>query len=432
MRDLLITLIVFGSVPVTLVKPQVGVLVWSWLGYMNPHRLSWGFAYDFPFAAVVAVATLIGLLFTRESKRLPVTPLTVVWLVFTLWMSFTTLFAIFPDQAVKEWSRAMKIMLISFVTVMVMRRRDRLQLLIWVIVVSIGFYGFKGGFFTLLNPTGGRQLVYGPPESFFGDNTSLALVLVMTLPLMHYLRLSTNNLWIKRGLVAVMLLTVVSIVGSHSRGALLAFVAMGLFLWLKSPKRLATGTVMAIMAVVALAAAPEQWFERMQTISTYQQDNSALGRINAWWMAFNLANDRPVVGGGFDAFDKETFARYAPEPHNVHDAHSIYFEVLAEHGYVGLALFLALGWLALRSGNWVRRTTRDRPDLKWARDLAGMMQVSLVGYAVGGAFLGLAYFDLYYSLIAMIVITHFLVNEELKRGREAENVREKQPDRMHD
>ena len=42
MRSLVLTLIVFGSIPLIIVKPPVGVLMWSWLGYMNPHRLSWG------------------------------------------------------------------------------------------------------------------------------------------------------------------------------------------------------------------------------------------------------------------------------------------------------------------------------------------------------------------------------------------------------
>ena len=52
---------------------------------------------------------------------------------------------------------------------------------------------------------------------------------------------------------------------------------------------------------------PQQWFERMATIKTYEQDASAMGRINAWNMAFNLAKDRPL-GGGFDAFQWDMFA----------------------------------------------------------------------------------------------------------------------------
>jgi len=387
---------------------------------MNPHRFTWGLAYDFPVAAVIAAGTLAGLLFTREPKQLPLTPTTMVWLGFTLWVGVTTIFAIFPDHAFAEWGRTMKIMLFSFVMVMIMREPQRLHLLIWVVVISIGFFGLKGGAFTLLHPTGGRQLVYGPPDSFIGENNALALATIMTIPLMRYLQLSSNDKWIKRGLLVLMLMSSISVIGSFSRGALLAAGAMVTYLWLKSPKRLASGIVIALVLAVALVIAPEQWFERMHTIGEYKEDASAMGRINAWWMAFHLANDRPLVGGGFDAFDAVTFARYAPVPDDIHDAHSIYFEVLAEQGYVGLLLFLLLGWFSLRSGKWVRNKTRNRPDLKWAHELSGMLQVSMIGYAVGGAFLGLAYFDLYYSLVAMMVITHWLVKDALARERQAE------------
>lgn len=414
MRDIVIALIIFGGVPVALFQPYVGVLLWSWISYMNPHRLTFGFAYDFPFAAVIGGATLLGLLFTRDRQRLPMTPITMVWLLFVVWMCFTTLFALHPDDAFLEWKRTMKIMLIAFATVMLMARRDRLHLLIWVIVLSLGFYAVKGALFTLTHDTGGLNLVWGPEGSFIEDNNALAFALIMTLPLMRYLHLVTENKWIKRGLLAMMLLTVIAIVGSHSRGALLAGVAIGLYFWFKSDNRFRIAVALVLIGALVAAIAPPVWVERMETIRTYEQDPSAMGRINAWWVAVNLTKDRPIVGGGFSVFQEDTFARYAPEPENVHDSHSIYFEVLGEHGYVGLVLFLFLGVLALRNGKWIMRTTRDRPDLKWAGQLATMLQVSLIGYATGGAFLGLAYFDLYYHLVAMLIITRILVEQALQ------------------
>src|SRR3569833_2546784 len=71
MRDLFVTMVVLGSLPMILYRPYIGVLMWSWIGYMNPHRLSWGFATDFPFAMIVAVTTLMAMMFLREDKRGP-------------------------------------------------------------------------------------------------------------------------------------------------------------------------------------------------------------------------------------------------------------------------------------------------------------------------------------------------------------------------
>lgn len=417
MRDLILMLIVFGALPFALFRPQVGVLLWCWFSYMNPHRLTWGFAYDFPFAAVIGAATIAGVVFSKEPKRIPWTPLTVVWLLFVAWMSFTTIFALIPHDAYAEWSRAMKIQLMTFVTIMVMTTRERLRSLVWVIVLSLGFYGVKGGMFAAA--TGGNYMVYGPAGSFISGNNSLALALVMTVPLMRYLQLNTKSRFLRYALGVGMVLSALAILASYSRGAFLAISAMAFVMLLKSRKKVVILLALLVIVPAMLSFMPEKWFQRVETIETYQEDASAMGRINAWWFAFNIAKERPFVGGGYDVFDPELFRRYAPNPEDFHDVHSIYFEVLGEHGFVGLILFLMIGFLSLRACKWTIRQTRDRKDLYWARDLASMVHVSIIGYAVGGAFLGLAYFDLYYHLVSIALLTRVAVERALTAGATA-------------
>ncbi len=103
MRDIVVTLAVFGAVPFILVNPWVGVIVWSWLGYMNPHRLSWSFAFNMPFAQVTAIATLLGLLLSRERARISWSLPTQILVALNLWMTVTTLFAIEPSAATDLW-----------------------------------------------------------------------------------------------------------------------------------------------------------------------------------------------------------------------------------------------------------------------------------------------------------------------------------------
>jgi hypothetical protein len=79
----------------------------------------------------------------------------------------------------------------------------------------------------------------------------------------------------------------------------------------------------------------------------------------------------------------------------------------------GWPLFLALGLGAYVSAGSVVRRSRDHSDLVWAADLAAMAQVSIAAYAVAGLFLNLATFDLYYHLIAIVVITQALVRQGL-------------------
>ena len=400
MRDLLVTAIVLITLPFILKRPSIGVILWVWLSVMNPHRLAWGFAYDLPFAAIVAGVTFVGLAITHDKRRLPITPATITLALFMLWMCLTSLFPYHSGTGYEMWSRVMKILLMTFVALTVLNTRQHLQWLVWILVFSLGFFGVKGGIFTLLN--GGNYLVWGPPSSFIEGNNEVALALVMIVPLMRYLQLQLTRPWQRWTMSAAMLLCVLASLGSHSRGAMLAVVAMAVFLWWKSRNKIGMGIVLIAFGLVLVAFMPEEWLTRMNTIKTYEDDTSAMGRINAWYMAFNLATDR-FLGGGFDIYDYEIFGRYAPDPLDVHAAHSIYFQVLGEHGFVGLALFLALGWFTWRAATDAKRRARKRRDAQWVMTLSDMIKVSLVGYAVGGAFLSLAYFDLPYYLLVLAV-----------------------------
>jgi probable O-glycosylation ligase (exosortase A-associated) len=412
MRDILVALIVFGSLPFIMRKPYIGVLMWVWISVMNPHMLGWGFGSSFPFAAIIGATTLLSLILTREPKALPSTSVTWAFLAFVFWINVSALFALHPELASEQWIKVTKIMLMVVVPLLLLKTKDHVQLLIWVMVISLGFYGVKGGIFTITG--GGNNRVWGPPTTFIDGNNEIALALIMTIPLMHYLQTISLNKWVRHILTVSMLLCAIAALGTYSRGALLAIAAMGLFLWLKSQRKLPLGLLMLLAVPFIIAFMPEKWGARMDTISEYKQDQSAMGRINTWQMAFNLAKDRPLVGGGFEIYNLHTFSRYAPVPTDVHAAHSIYFQALGELGFVGLGLYLLLGFLTWRTGSWIIRNTKGRDDLKWAFNLATMIQVSIIGFAVGGAFLSLLYFDVPYYLMVAIAVTRVVVEKELK------------------
>lgn len=402
MRDIFVTVIIFGILPFVFKRPWVGVLLWTWLAYMNPHRQAWGFAYSFPFSLIVGLTTIGAFMLSSSKKEVLWTRETVLLLIFIAWMFTTTLFSFYPDEAWMQWNKVWKIQLMIFVILMIIQNRQQLNWMIWVIVGSLGYFGVKGGLFTIA--TGGSYHVWGPEGTFIGGNNEIALALVMTIPLIRYLHLQVEGKWARAGLALAMILTGIAAIGSQSRGALIAIVAMAFFLWIKSRNKSVTGLYMAV-AVIALALIlPQSWYDRMNTIKDYKEDVSAMGRINAWHTGFNVASSH-VLGGGFEMFQAPTFRQYAPEPFRVHDAHSIYFEVMGEHGFIGLGMFVTLGIMVWIRANQIIRRTRYDPDQKWAADLAGMIQVSLIGYAAGGAFLGLAYFDLPYHLMVIIVLT---------------------------
>ncbi|MEQ6341884.1 MAG: putative O-glycosylation ligase, exosortase A system-associated [Gammaproteobacteria bacterium] len=395
MRDIFVTLVVLGSIPSIFLQPYIGILVWSWLGYMNPHRLTWGFAVNYPFAMIVGVVTLVAFVFSKESKRIPWTKETVLLLIFILWMLVTTFFAQYPSLAWVQMEKIAKIQLMIFLTLILINTRERLHALVWIIALSLGFYGIKGGIFTITS--GGGEHVMGPNGTFIGGNNEIGLALIMTIPLMRYLQLNTRQIWLRNGLAGAMFFTIIAILGTQSRGALLGMSVMGLFLIMKSRQKVILLILLSLAIPAALSFMPQSWFDRMHTIKTYEADQSAQGRIEAWQFAFDTAVKNPLTGGGFEIFAGRT------------EAHSIYFEILGEHGFVGLILFLMLWLFAWRAGGWVIKNAKSIPDAKWLSDLASMLQVSLIGYAAAGTFLGLGYFDLYYHLFAMLVLCKVLM-----------------------
>lgn len=416
MRDWFVTIFILGMLPFVLTNPHIGVLLWSWIGYMNPHRLGWSFAYNFPFALLVALVTFASLIISRKKLDFFWVPAIGWLLLLNIWMLITTVFSLQPEASWIQWDKVIKIQLFIFITLWVMRDRKKIESLVWVIVVSIGFFGVKGGIFTLTS--GGVNHVLGPSGSFIAGNTEIGLAMVMILPLIWYLYLQTPHRWIGLGLIIAMLLTAVAILGTQSRGAFLAIAAIAFFLWLKSRQKLIPLIVILFAIPFVLMFMPQEWHDRMNTIGNYEEDGSAMGRINAWTFAAKLASARPM-GGGFESFHEANYETYAPglidRSGRIHypDVHSIYFEMLGEHGFVGLGIFLILGFIAWRTASKIMKLTKNSKEHRWAYDLASMIQVAYVGYAVGGAFLGLAYFDLPYHFLAIVILTLRIVQRSL-------------------
>lgn len=415
MRDILVVLIVFGALPFIMRNPSYGMVAWIWISVMNPHAQGWGFARTFPFAAIIAVVTMLSIFASRERYRLPPSNVVFTFVAFMLWMSLGTLFAVHSDHMVVQLIKVLKITGMTLVVLALLKNREHIKWLIWTVVVSLGFYGVKGGIFTL--STGGSFRVWGPAGTFIEGNNEVALVLVMVIPLMYYLMAQIANKWGRRAMMAAMGLCAIASLGSYSRGAALAMAAMLMFLWVKSRHKAKLGLLLLVAAPLALLFMPEQWHARIDTIGTYEQDASAMGRINAWYMAFNLANSSPLFGGSFDIYTRDMFSRFAPIPDDIHAAHSIYFQVLGEHGWVGLGIYMLLGILTWRAGSWVLRNASGIPEQQWACDLTRMIQVSLLGFFVGGAFLSLAYFDVPYYLMAALVALRMVVQNELAQRR---------------
>ena len=423
MRDILITAVVLGFLPFILRSPRLGAYFWVWLSMMNPHRAAYGFARNLPFAYMVALSTLIGFLFTRQRRPFPISNITIVYLIFIFWMSLTSLFAInTPELILDRWIFVIKIHLMLLVTMMLIRGREQIEQLVWVVVLSVGFYGVKGGVWTILG--GGVGRVWGPAGSMIEGNNELGLALVMLIPFMYFLHQVSTKRLVRIALIVCIITTCFAILGSQSRGALLALLTMAFVLALKGKRPVQMSLFLGGLLIVTILFMPDSWSDRMETIQSYQQDSSAMSRLYTWKTMWALAVDRPLIGGGFASDNATVFALYAPESVGnyvggaIFVAHSIYFQALGEHGFPGLILYLLLGIFTWRKAGQLAKQTKDDSEFgSWVPVLMRMVQVSLAGFSVGGAFLSLVYFDLPYYIVAYVVLVDVTLRERNKTSQ---------------
>ena len=423
-RDLVVQLFVYVSAPVGLFWPFGGILVWCIISYWNPHRLAWGLD-SFRPALFIGIPLLVGIFIQliTGGRSLRVTNEREQWLFIVLWVIFTlsTIFAIYPygpDNAWQQWEQKTKIMLMSLLTAFVVIDEKKLRYLLATIALSIGYYGFKGGIFSVL--TGGQHRVWGPDRTFIADNNDLGLALLIIIPILYYLpncwKDSKYSKYIRGFFRLTCFLCLISVIFTYSRGALLGLLVLAVVFLVRQKKK-AWALALVVPAVfLSLLFIPDQWFDRMETIQTYEEDSSAMARINAWTFAWNLALDYPILGGGFGVFQPEMFRKYAPNPNSVTDAHSSYFEMLAENGFLGLVIYVSLlasCWLSLRK---LQKLAKRFPEYGWVVDYTEMLELSVVAYVVSGAFLGRAYFDLFYHIIMSVIILKSLVKTQVRNG----------------
>lgn len=405
LRDLAIFMILGAVVLIAPRRPFIGALVWVLFGVMNPHRLTWGIAYSFPVAQVIAIATLFGALITKEHRQWKGGAAAAMLMIFLLWNCLTTIFAFNLTPAVAYLFNVSKIFVMTFVLLALTHTRQQVIAIVATLAVALGFYGVKGGIFVLA--TGGAHMVNGPPGSVMDGNNSLGVGLTMVIPLLYFLSQQLSKRWQKYLLFAAMALCSAAVLGTYSRGAMLAIAAMGALLWLRSSNKILILIFAVLFVMVGIAAMPPHWVAKMDTLATYKDDASAMFRLYAWETAYNIAKDKFPLAGGFEWESPAASLRYSPLTTLVLVPHSIYFQVIGSQGFIGLVMYLTFWALVWKQTATLRKLGRRSPDDKWAFQLGSMVQVSLIGYFVGGAFLDLAFWDLPYYLFAAVAAANY-------------------------
>jgi putative inorganic carbon (hco3(-)) transporter len=422
MRDILIIAIVLAAIPVGIVNPYYGALVYAWISYMYPHKLAWSYAQTFRVAFLSAMSVIIGFLFHRPGDfsvlRMRENIILILLLAAYAWSS---LFAIYPNRAWPRCEDMLKMISIALIISVMLSDRAKVRQLLLVIALSLGFYGLKGGLFGL--QTSGNERVWGPGSSIIGANNAIGLALNMCLPMLWYLARDVEKKWLKWILWITFLLTIPAIMFTYARASALALAVILPLIILKSKKRWILLSAVLVLVFVSLPFIPKKWMARQQTTVEYEKDESATSRLGEWTYCWNVAMDRPFTGGGFSLYSRDTYARYHPEFLTVYrkefSAHSIYFGLLAEHGFIGLFVFLTMIVFCFHSTYQIKKQVRGHPDLEWLSGYSDMIQLSLVGFLVNGAFVEMEYFELVYHIPAIVASMRLIAKKSLIAAEES-------------
>jgi len=345
-------------------------------------------------------------------------------LVFGVWGTISALTSVSTSSnVIGEWEKFIKIITFAFVISAIITTKERIDSVLFIIFLSLGFHGIVSGLKFIAS--GGSHHIYGPGTSIIADNNHFALAMIALLPVVLYLYKQVSNYWIKLTLIGSSGLIAVSVMGTFSRGGLLGIAAVASLAFLRSKQKIIYALVVVPLVLAAVAFAPESWSMRMDTITTAGQDESFMGRVIAWKQSTLIALDHPWFGGGFFAVqDPVIWAKYAqmfyrldfiptnqPDTQAAYAAHSIYFQVLGDLGFVGLFIFLAILISAWRNASYIMKLSRDRPEWQWAHDLALAFQYGLFAYMISGAALSMAYFDYMYVIFAILIVVRRMLTQ---------------------
>jgi len=401
MRDLVLLFGLIASVGFIFRYPFAGVLAWGWLSFMVPQTMSYGFLSSAPINFGIAILTLAIWLLSKERKGLPDDMLPRLMLLMVLWMLLNSYFAPHPEWSQPKFEVTMKTYPFIFLCLAMTNTKARIHALVLVLVISLTYFGGRGGLYTILSGGTYHMTAAG---SIYIDNNQMALALVMGLPLLNYLRETSANRLVRMSCTGAIVMQMICILGSYSRGGLLALAGMATLFWFRSRRKLFFLIMAVIFVFGTLSLMPAAFFERMNTIKHAEQDDSFMTRVESWQVCFHYAVDHFPFGAGFNGtLFPEIFHSYFPAAKPI-VAHSIYFQVLGDNGFPGLFLYLCTLWLSWRNARLVSRRCKSDSRLAWAARLASALEVGIFGYAIGGAALSVPYWDGFLTVQAMTSI----------------------------
>jgi probable O-glycosylation ligase (exosortase A-associated) len=392
--------------------PFVATLGYVWVDTFRPQDVAYIVLNQIPVAMIMGAVAVGGylLLDRRSPPRLSLE--TALQIALVIWINATMIWAQVPTAAWEKWDWAFKTLAFATFIPFVIRSRVQIEAFAQTYVFSLAANFVPFGLKTLISGGGyGTNLGLAQGNTGLAEGGLLSTVCLMAVPLAIYLsrhsqlipriKLMPLAYWI------VAALAIVTAIGTYERSALIGIVALGVYMWIRTKHKFGLGIVAVAVACLIVYTTSSAWNDRVSTIGDFQKENSALTRILVWKWTVGFAASHPF-GGGFQTYliNHIDFPATANEPATVEFGrafHSIYFEMLGEQGYPGLALFLVITVITFIKLRRLSKKARPYPELQWVVGLSDALQSGLAVFMTSGAFVGIAFQPMYWYFIAMSI-----------------------------
>jgi putative inorganic carbon (hco3(-)) transporter len=400
LRGLVITSVIIASFLCGLIKHQWALVGFNCIIFLRPQSLdlwgSWGTVPVFQIGVFILLITS----FRTGNFKIKFNFFTSVLFLLYLWIIVS---AIFSVNSVVSWGRfnslyinlVPAILLLSFSICSM----DNVKICLASMAGFILLLSSKVGFFYSLR--GGGHIVNNI-DGFVGDNNCFGLSICLALGIITGIMSMIKKKYIKYIISIGIILSILTVLYTQSRGAFMTLAIIFLFGILSSKKPVRNFIIIAIIVVVGYSILPKDMFSRLDTVNNLQTDDSAQGRFQMWHNALKYANSHPITGLGIGCYRYYNSIMAPDGPQLV--THSVYFQVLSELGYVGLLIYLYLIISSLINLHLVYRKAKKYSQLyhevHWIETTAFWMRNALFGYIFGSAFLDMLVYDIpWYTML---------------------------------
>ena len=253
--------------------------------------------------------------------------------------------------------------------------------------------------------------------NYFHDENDLSLYIDMWLPFCYFLFISEKEK-IKKGIyLSGLIIGILTVVVSFSRGGFIGLICMLAVVWLVSPRKILSLVAICLLCLVALNFGGQRYKNEMETVKNVHE-GTAQARIWSWEAAWDMFLDNPLGVGGNNF--PVRFPEYQPPGFRRsmwgRAAHSLWFTLIPELGIFGIIIYLSLLYYNLKDIFYLKNIrVDDNPDLQYIHALSLAFLASLAGFFASASFLSVLYYAHYWYLTGIIVAT-VKIAKDLEQG----------------